>query len=328
MESIKRKQATSIRKSPLYQANYEQANGKLYFHAKSIEDEKGNKIEDVDRLAPRGQACVYILCDNVQKPLYVGMTEDLSNRMSSHRTTKHWWDEVANILVYLCDSEDKARIEKLTIAWLKPEYNKCKKKNHDETFLAPNFIKLENMDFRFYVELNKKIDAQSEPFLSEITTEALVRNARKKLADDHKKMKDRLSNARYRVQSFQQRTIKHGANKNKDSIQIQANWHTGKKDRVWRLAKVDITQRYSPIEPDRMKEAMEMKTWQRSQYVQKTAKSKYVKKYLKEKHYKAFCAGRLDKFDSEVDDEIQYRLQNASNSGFKIDFLDIVITYD
>jgi hypothetical protein len=331
MESIKRKEATSLRKAPIYHANYQQSGDKVFFHAQEAQNKKGQPIKDLDKLSPHGQSCVYILCDKDTKPLYVGITDHLSSRVSQHKSTKHWWEEVANIIVYTCDKSIQSRVEKETIEWLNPPHNKTNKPKN-ESFLAPNFIKLENMDFRFFVELNKNgFRTNSEPFLSEITAEDIVRRNTDKMLERHRELTERANKARERVHNFQKQenVIAHGNNPNKDSPILISNFKRGTKHKAWKMAEMNIKKWYEyKFSTSKAKEVARMNFKQKREYVEKNAKSCFVREYMKHQHYEAFCCGRLDAFDQEIDKEIQLRLRNAKRAGYNdVTLQDVLDTY-
>lgn len=329
MQSIKRKETTALRKSPMYHASWKQQGDRVFLHAEEAQNKKGEPLENLDKLSPSGQSCIYILCDKDTKPLYVGITDHLSSRVSQHKSTKHWWEEVANIIVYTCDKSIQSRVEKETIEWLNPPHNKTNKPKN-ESFLAPNFIKLENMDFRFFVELNKAQDRKdSEPFLSEITAEDIVRRNTDKMLERHRELTERTNNARKRVQNFQENDICHGNNPDADSPMIVSNFKTGKKRKVWKLATVNITKVYDHIiDTAKAKKVSKMSFKQQRYYVETTAKSVFVREHMKHQHYVAFCCGRLDSFDLEIDYEIQHRLRNAHRAGYNdVTLQDILDTY-
>jgi len=331
MQSIKRKQTTSIRKSPIYRASYKPSHQEggvvaINLWLDNAANGKGEPIEDLYKLFPKGQSCVYILTDPKTKPLYVGMTSNLTQRMENHKYTKGWWEEVSNVLVYPCHSSVTARVEKETIAWLNPPYNKTKH-NKEETFLAPNFLELGNMDFRFYVELHKRDGHESDrPFLEAITNDDLVRQAQDKMLADHEKKVKR--SKIFRQGSF---TNRHDPlNPNTWSV---TNTKYGEIDAPRKppptLRNYLIKCRYTvPYSDNQVKFAKGMSKKELREYVQKHAKSQFVQKYLADSHHLAFAEGRLNKFDEEIDQEINRRLQNLQRAGWDFDIMEVVKTYN
>ena len=326
MQSIKRKQTTSIRKSPIYSASYKPSHQKggivsINLWLDNAANGKGEAIEDLYKIFPKGQSCVYVLTDPKTKPLYVGMTSNLTQRMENHKYTKSWFEEVSNVLVYPCHESLTAKIEKETIAWLNPPYNKSNK-NKEETFLAPNFLELGNMDFRFYVELHKRDGHESDrPFLDEIMNDHLVRKAQEKMLAEHEAKVER--SKIFRKESFE--------NRHNDPLQP---YHTkyGEIDKPRKapptLRNYLIKCRYTaPYNDNQIKFAQARTKKELAEHVKKFGKSEFVRKHLHERHHVAFAEGRLNKFDNEIDQEINLRLQNLQRAGWDFDIMQIVKTY-
>ena len=192
---LKTKKVEMLRDSPMYEADYIVSENKIDLKTKPWvrKDKAGNKVVNhIDHFhAPErngdmhdyNQSVVYILCDQEYTPLYVGITDKLAARMSQHRNSKSWWDEVKNIIVYPVDKEFKNEIERETIEWLNPPYNKAHTEKTKEQFDAPNFLMVGNISYRFFVELKKQNkDTFMKPFLIEPTRKL----AQKQLKKNHK----------------------------------------------------------------------------------------------------------------------------------------------
>jgi len=323
MALAERKHTTSIRKSPIYRASYKPSHQEggvvaINLWLDNAANGKGDPIEDLYKLSPKGHSCVYVLTDSKTKPLYVGMTSNLTQRMENHKYTKSWWEEVSNVLVYPCHESVTARVEKETIAWLNPPYNKTKQK--EETFLAPNFLELGNMDFRFYVELHKHDGHESDrPFLESITNDDLVRQAQDKMLAEHEAMVKRSEIRRQAGASDPhppRRITKYG------EVGIE-KWKSPPTLRNY-LIKCRYTK---PYDDNQVNFAKGMSKKELREYVKKHAKSQFVRKYLDESHYLAFAEGRLNKFDEEIDQEINVRLQNLQRAGWDFDIKGMIKTY-
>jgi excinuclease UvrABC nuclease subunit len=67
---------------------------------------------------------VYCLMDADGNTLYVGSTNNMQSRLTSHRRQKYWWGEVASIELVECESMSAARaLELETIRERQPAYN-------------------------------------------------------------------------------------------------------------------------------------------------------------------------------------------------------------
>lgn len=67
---------------------------------------------------------VYVLHDEDEQVLYVGISLRVGERMSSHRADKDWWGDVATIKLHHVESRDEARkLERELIKLHDPPYN-------------------------------------------------------------------------------------------------------------------------------------------------------------------------------------------------------------
>ncbi len=67
---------------------------------------------------------VYVLRGMTGKALYVGCTNNLTSRLSQHRSRKRWFNEAWDVdTVEYATLEEASRAEAQTIADLDPEYN-------------------------------------------------------------------------------------------------------------------------------------------------------------------------------------------------------------
>lgn len=74
--------------------------------------------------AEPGRYGVYVLRDSEGVILYIGQTQNLSNRLRSHRNTQPWWRRVRSIEWVACDGQNEARVtEKELIAHFHPAGN-------------------------------------------------------------------------------------------------------------------------------------------------------------------------------------------------------------
>lgn len=80
---------------------------------------------------------VYTLSDAAGRPLYVGCTSNLPQRLACHRRERHWWAEVVHIrLEHYADRDHGFEVEKQRIYELRPAHNFC----HNPTAIGNCYV--------------------------------------------------------------------------------------------------------------------------------------------------------------------------------------------
>lgn len=98
---------------------------------------------------------VYICKDKDDNVIYVGRSQNIDSRMSSHQDNDYWWNKVNNITVAKLKSKtDMAIYEIYYINKFKPKYN-TKDKFEDYDYCT---LKLKELKFEKYKKLHNFID--------------------------------------------------------------------------------------------------------------------------------------------------------------------------
>ena len=357
---LKTKKVEMIKDSPMYEAEYVVSENKINFKTKPWvrKDKAGNKVvnhldhfhapERNGNMHDYNQSVVYILCDQQYTPLYVGITDKLASRMSQHRSSKHWWDQVKNIIVYPVDKEFKNEIEKETIEWLNPPYNKALTEKPKKQFDAPNFLMVDNTSYRFFVELKKQSKmTYMKPFLIDPTRKL----AEKQLKKNHAKATTVEPSLNYHNGKW---TWKYDKVAAPHPIRRGVDYWFDKK-KLHRLPKGCIVHEYQEdIEEDGIYRIKPNSAWVEYRYkvvdirlnyfcrsststlsaqlpnryykelgslelkemVEKKTNSNYIKHHLHPMHYDDYLNGHFQRFEEIIDEHIALRMRLTAASGF------------
>jgi predicted GIY-YIG superfamily endonuclease len=79
--------------------------------------------------------CMYRFFNQKDEIIYVGISKDFTKRLSQHKKTAYWFEEVATIKLFYYDCvEDAIEDEKIVINTEKPIYNSQKKYTWQEKY--------------------------------------------------------------------------------------------------------------------------------------------------------------------------------------------------
>lgn len=87
--------------------------------------------------------CVYIHRDAQKNVLYVGVTNNIGNRIDAHNYASEWFKKIANVEVCHFDTREEAKAaEQILISTLHPEFNRMlpKKRTFNFYFMRKELV--------------------------------------------------------------------------------------------------------------------------------------------------------------------------------------------